>query len=145
MWRELALRFLPDAQFESGVDASDLDRAAKALGEALPDELRSLLLETNGIIGSNGLDVVWRLDRIIEDNRMFRTSSDFAELYLPFDGLLFFGDNGGGDQFAFVLRDNRRDIFVWDHETDSRCWIAGHLESYLTHALSAEDDWYRRD
>jgi hypothetical protein len=145
VWRELARRLLPDAQFESGVDPSDLDPAAEALGEALPDELRSLLLETNGIIGSNGLDVVWRLDRIIADNRMFRTSSDFAELYLPFEGLLFFGDSGGGDQFAFVLRDNRRDIFVWDHETDSRYWVAGYLQSYLTHALSAEEDWYRRD
>lgn len=71
--------------------------------------------------------------------------TDLAELYLPFDGLLFFGDNGGGDQFAFVLRDNRRDIFVWDHETDSRYWVAGHLESYVTHALPAEQDWYRND
>jgi hypothetical protein len=58
---------------------------------------------------------------------------------------LFFGDNGGGDQFAFVLRDDRRDIFVWNHETDSRHWVAGHLEDYLTHALPAGEDWYRKD
>jgi SMI1 / KNR4 family (SUKH-1) len=140
VWREMALRVYPDAQFESGVDPRDLDAAASALGEALPPDLGSLLMETNGIIGPDGLDVVWRLARIVEDNRTFRTSSDLAELYLPFDGLLFFGDNGGGDQFAFVLRDNRRDIFVWDHETDSRYWVAGHLENFLSHALSAQDD-----
>jgi hypothetical protein len=143
MWREMALRLLPDAEFGLGVEQSDIDTAASKLSETFPGELGSLLLETNGIIGSNGVDVVWRLDRIIEDNRTFRTSTDFAELYLPFDGLLFFGDNGGGDQFAFVLRDGRRDIFAWDHETDSRYWVAGSLESYLTHALPADEDWYR--
>jgi hypothetical protein len=141
----MAVNVLPDAGFESGIDPSDLDAAANTLGGALPGDLRSLLLETNGIVASYGQDVVWRLDRIIDDNRIFRTSSDFAELYLPFDGLLFFGDNGGGDQFAFVLRDNRRDIFVWDHETDSRYWVASDLESYLTHALPAAEDWYRDD
>jgi hypothetical protein len=141
----MALRLLPEAQVESGVAPSDLDAAARALGEVLPGDLSSLLMETNGIIGANELDVVWTLARIIEDNRIFRTSSDLSELYLPFDGLLFFGDNGGGDQFAFVLRDNRRDIFIWDHENDSRYWVAGHLESYLTNALPATDDWYRND
>jgi SMI1 / KNR4 family (SUKH-1) len=141
----MAQRLLANAQFESGADPADLDEAARALGEVLPGDLSSLLMETNGIVGAYGLDVVWGLTRIIEDNRTFRTSSDFAELYLPFDGLLFFGDNGGGDQFAFVLRDNRRDIFVWDHETDSRYRVAGHLENYLTHALSANEDWYRND
>jgi hypothetical protein len=25
----------------------------------------------------------------------------------------------------------RQDIFVWDHETDSRTWVAPRLEEYL--------------
>jgi hypothetical protein len=51
---------------------------------------------------------------------------------MPFDPLLFFADAGNGDQFAFVLRDRRKDVFVWDHETDSRKWVAPDLGSYLT-------------
>ncbi|MFC8033052.1 hypothetical protein ACFUVU_09590 [Streptomyces griseoincarnatus] len=41
---------------------------------------------------------------------------------MPFDSLLFFGDNGGGDQFALVVAQERDDVFVWDHETGSRMW-----------------------
>ncbi|MFC8130073.1 SMI1/KNR4 family protein [Streptomyces sp. NPDC057302] len=63
---------------------------------------------------------------------------------IDFDALLFFGDNGGGDQFAFVRTPERDDIFAWDHGTDSRKWIAPHLESFLRDALgSAGEDWYR--
>ena len=50
---------------------------------------------------------------------------------MPFDPLLFFADTGNGDQFAFVLTPPRDDIFVWDHETDSRTWAAGSLDQYL--------------
>ncbi len=47
---------------------------------------------------------------------------DFANLYMPFEAMLFFADAdaGNGDQFAFVIRDRPADVFVWDHETDSR-------------------------
>jgi len=34
-------------------------------------------------------------------------TSDFADLCLPFDPLLFFAATGNGDQLAFVLRDRR--------------------------------------
>jgi hypothetical protein len=35
MWREMALRLLPDAEFELGVDPSDIDTAASELSETL--------------------------------------------------------------------------------------------------------------
>nr|WP_329202312.1 MULTISPECIES: SMI1/KNR4 family protein [unclassified Streptomyces] len=67
-----------------------------------------------------------------------------SQLYMPFDALLFFGDNGGGDQFAFVQTPRRPDVFVWEHETDSRRWVAGDLRDYLGRSLAAGgDDWYR--
>lgn len=57
---------------------------------------------------------------------------------MPFDSLLFFGDAGNGDQFAYAVCDGeirRPDIFVWDHETDSRSRIARSLESYLERTI----------
>lgn len=43
-----------------------------------------------------------------------------------------FADVGNGDQFAFLLRDGRKDIFAWDHEDDSRTWVAPDLDKYVT-------------
>jgi len=52
---------------------------------------------------------------------------------MPFDCLLFFADAGNGDQFAFAIlngESRRDDIFVWNHEDDSRCWVALRLDTF---------------
>lgn len=92
------------------------------LGQPLPPQLAGLLRECNGVRGRYGLDVVWSAERIAKDNADFRSAQDFTELYMPFEPLMFFGDNGGGDQFAFVRTPQRDEVFVWDHETDSHTW-----------------------
>jgi len=65
------------------------------------------------------------VERIAADNVGFRSNADFRELYMPFDPLLFFADAGNGDQFAFPRTPPRDEVFVWDHEDDSRRWVAG--------------------
>ncbi|GAA1433685.1 hypothetical protein GCM10009601_56740 [Streptomyces thermospinosisporus] len=40
--------------------------------------------------------------------------------------------------------DHRPDVFVWDHETDSRLWTAPDLKTYLHHALTGDDHWWCR-
>ncbi|TDC40846.1 SMI1/KNR4 family protein [Actinomadura sp. KC345] len=143
MWREAASRAYADAEFDAGVDAAALTAAEKRLGRPLPSELTGLLQETDGIVGHHGVDVVWPLEQIVEQNLCFWSDDAFADLYMPFDALLFFGDNGGGDQFAFVRTPPRPDVFVWDHEDDSRSWAARNLLDYLTRSLGRGDDWYR--
>ncbi|MEU4119519.1 SMI1/KNR4 family protein [Kitasatospora sp. NPDC028055] len=121
-----------------------LDDAERRLGFGLPGELRELLLESDGIVGHTSVDTVWPVERIVEQNLLFRSNRSFAELYMPFDALLFFGDNGGGDRFAFVRTPQRPDVFVWEHETDSRRWVAGGLRDYLGRSLArGGDDWYQ--
>lgn len=93
--------------------------------------LVEVLLESDGITGEHGLGLVWPLRRIVADNLVFRTSPDFRNLYMPFDPLLFFADGGNGDQFALLWTLERDDVFVWDHETDSRTWVAPTIEQYL--------------
>uniref|UniRef100_A0AAU2JRR6 SMI1/KNR4 family protein n=1 Tax=Streptomyces sp. NBC_00049 TaxID=2903617 RepID=A0AAU2JRR6_9ACTN len=144
MWKEVASRALAAAEFRPPVGTAALVEAERRLGCGLPAELLSLLRETDGVVGEYGTDVVWPLGQIVEQNLSFWSASSFAELYMPFDALLFFGDNGGGDQFAFVRTPRRPDIFVWEHEDDSRRWVARDLRDYLGRSLAdGGDDWYR--
>ena len=130
-----------DLTFKAPATDAEIDQINVELGIQPPDELRSLLAESNGVDGEYGLGLLWDVDRIIEENRRFRTTSDFEELYMPFDCLLFFGDAGNGDQFAFpVLKGSvrRPDIFVWNHEDDSRSWAAPSLQTYFDWWLSGK-------
>ncbi|MBL1097869.1 SMI1/KNR4 family protein [Streptomyces coffeae] len=144
MWKEVAGQAFPEAEFNSPVDATRVAAAEQRLKYSLPSELVSLLQETDGIVGRYGVETVWPLERIVEDNLRFWSDSALADLYMPFEPLLFFGDNGDGDQYAFVRRPSRADIFVWEHEDDSRCWVARDLQDYLGRSLAAEGDcWHQ--
>jgi len=115
---------------------SAVEQASRELAAAIPDELASLLSETNGVADRYGAGLIWPIERIVEDNQRFRTS--FGDIYMSFDSLLFFADAGNGDQFAFSITTAsvRDDVFVWDHESDSRRWYAGSLAQYLEWWLS---------
>jgi hypothetical protein len=134
MWRETIQKLTKDATFHPCVNADVIQRAEAALGVAFPEELVAVLSETNGVDGEYGLGLIWPIERIESDNAAFRKNTDFAELYMPFDHLLFFADAGNGDQFAFAIRNGvirSADIFVWNHENDSRTWGASTLKQYL--------------
>jgi hypothetical protein len=134
VWRELIQSLCTDCKFNEPTSQSRLDVAKETLGIDLPLELYALLLESDGVCGEYGLGLIWPLERIEADNNAFRANVDFRHLYMPFDHLLFFADAGNGDQFAFAINDKvirRPDIFAWDHENDSRIWVAPSLQKYL--------------
>jgi hypothetical protein len=143
VWREITLGFANVELYEPATEEA-LVLIEERLGQSVPSPLRSLLAETDGINAEYGVEVVWSAERILSENASLRSNDQLRNLYMPFDPLLFFGDNGGGDQFAFVRIPERDDVFVWDHETDSRKWISPSLESFLRSALgSGGEDWYR--
>lgn len=145
MWRELVLRTGATAEVLDPAQPSAIDAIEERLGQSVPDALRALLLEANGIVDEYGTDVIWSAERIAEENQVFRSSSAYADLYIPFSSLMFFGDNGGGDQFGFVRSPDRSDVFVWDHETDDRRLVANSLEQYLVACLESDgEDWHRQ-
>jgi hypothetical protein len=131
MWTEKISGLLPEVAFREPAEAEALAACEEALGHELPGAIKELLLESDGVQGAWSLDVIWPVERIRADNLFFRSDADFAELYMPFEPLIFFGDDGGGDQFAFVRRGGRVDVFRWNHEDDSRKWVANNLEDYL--------------
>src|SRR5262245_45741175 len=131
MWRERIAGWTDQATFQQGASDAASRACEAAVDQRLPRDLVDLLQDSNGVEGQYGLGLVWPVERIQADNVRFRTDATIASLYMPFEPLLFFADAGNGDQFAFVMRDRPADVFVWDHETDSRTWIAPSLASYL--------------
>lgn len=144
MWKDMIEKLYADAEFEAPASDYDLDQAEVLLDQAVPQELRDLLATTNGVRADWGSGLVWSVEEIIEQNTEFRHNAEFAELYASFDQLLFFADNGGGDQFAYLGSGQTLEVHVWDHETDERKPVASSLADYLRRRAAAdEDDWYR--
>ena len=134
MWKELAKQHSSAVVVRPGASQSAIDLAERAIGVSFPHDLRSCLLESDGIDGEYGLGLVWSLERIVRENQSFRGNAEFRELYMPFDCLLFFADAGNGDHFGFPIlagEIRRADVFAWNHENDSRSWVAPSLSKYL--------------
>jgi hypothetical protein len=134
MWKEYVAQVTDAATFSAPATAHRRSEVETSLGVMFPHDLRELLRETNGVVGEYDLGLVWDVDRIESDNLNFRSNADFAQIYMPFEPLLFFGDAGNGDQFAYVILSGvvrRQDIFVWNHEEDSRSWVAPSLREYF--------------
>lgn len=131
MWRALIRSLTDDYTCHDPATPDEIAACERVLGSPLPTELAELLSEANGIDDGYGGGVVWPVDRIAEENHYFRTNEDFAGLYMPFDPLLFFGDAGNGDHFAFGIVDGLDSVFAWDHECDSRIRVAPGLRRYL--------------
>ncbi|WP_226358050.1 MULTISPECIES: SMI1/KNR4 family protein [unclassified Pseudonocardia] len=144
MWIELAQRLFDVVEPARPASPDDVDAIGTELGHEVPPDLRALLLETDGLHGRHGAALVHPARQIVDDNLALRRDPGLAELYLPFDQLIFFADNGGGDLFGFPALPNRPEVVVWDHETDSRHRVAGSLRDYLIRRAGGDgDDWYR--
>lgn len=120
------------------LDQSLVDLKVQLRLNELPEELEELFRQTNGINenlnGEKIGELIWTVERVIEENKEYRSYPDFKELYMSFEQLLFFSDAGNGDLFGFVTlngRFDRFDIFVWNHENDSRNWCAPNLTKFI--------------
>ena len=137
MWREQIERVCSKCTFAPPASEQSLNDIEAALGVALPSELRAFLLESNGVSDKCG-DGVLSAEQITAHNLEMR---DIAEddLYMSFDSLLCFASVGNGDLFFFPIQGNGKvnnpDIFLWNHEDDSRQWAANDLEQFV-------EKWY---
>ena len=48
-----------------------------ALGVALPTDLKELLSESNGVLDGYQYGVIWPAEKIVSENRVYRTYPDF--------------------------------------------------------------------
>ncbi|MER5668997.1 SMI1/KNR4 family protein [Streptomyces mirabilis] len=131
MWTELVTALPGPTAFQPAASEVSLRRCATVLRHPLPEDLAALLRESNGIEGEYGAGLIWPAERIASENLTMREDAELATLYMPFDPLLFFADAGNGDLFALLPTIRRPDVFVWNHEDDSRTWVAPNLAKYL--------------
>jgi hypothetical protein len=133
-WRKFVQSITSEFTFHPPASVEDIEKAESSLDVTFPDTLKTLLQGSDGIEGSYGLGLIWNVQRIADDNLFFRQFSEYKDLYMPFDHLLFIADAGNGDQFAFPVLNGKiqkRDIYVWNHVEDSRQWVAPSLDLYL--------------
>ena len=132
-WRELIARLEPAAEFSSPVSEARLATAEVQLAIKFPAQIRSLLAETDGVLGAYGLGLVWPLDRIVSDNSEFRHHLAFRD-YMSVDSMLFFGDGGDGEKFAHpITREGQvlGRVFVWNPIDDTRILVAESVRDYI--------------
>jgi hypothetical protein len=121
-WQELAdaaeLRLVrPRPAEETVVDTE------RALGSSLSRSLRDLYAHCDGLIDEWGYEYVLPIIELGQRNREFRT--ELGELYLSFNDLTLFGQMGNGDMlFQPAVPKGNENVFLWDHEDDSRTWYA---------------------
>ncbi|HHY2675926.1 SMI1/KNR4 family protein [Bacillus toyonensis] len=133
MWKNIIRSISLNLCMKNPATKDELADIQKWLHVELPNELYQLLQETNGIEGEYG-DFIWSASKIKTENMNMRNIVDFKDLYMPFDCLLFFADGGNGDLFGYSILNGmvqRDDIYVWNHENDSRTWIAPSLKPFM--------------
>ena len=112
----------------------------------MPDDLKALLLETDGVARQLG-EEIYTVAKIKSENRLMRETPNFRELYWPFDEMLIFADNKGGDLYAFkALAGNAENwsfcVYGWNHEDDSRVCVAGSLEQFIERWFNSELEFW---
>ena len=135
-WRKWLPTLHEEVELREPASEETVKAAEDALAVKFIDALRSLLVSTNGVVGPYSYWLVWPAEKIVSENREYRTSPHLKGLYMPFDHLLFIGEVGNGDLFAYPIMSDgnaryKNDIFRWDHEMDNRSWVANNLEQYL--------------
>jgi hypothetical protein len=128
--------------FHPSASLQEIKKCEKRLAVVFPSELKSLLLQTNGISESlntakgeiNSGYFVLSVERILETNQSQRAQ----DYIMPLDCLLFFAEDGIGDYFGFAVAKSKvldSRIYFWDHEDDSRRSIAPTLKYFIENWL----------
>ncbi len=137
-WQELVQGIDPKCTFGLPATEEVLAEVEDALGVAVPEALLGLWRECNGIAKEYGVGI-WSAEETIRENLELRSYPEQNDLYMPFDPLFCFAWAGNGDLFFFPVQAggiHNKDVFLWNHENDSRLWVANDLEQFT-------DKWLR--
>jgi len=129
-----------DCKYGPPASAETIASAEKTLGCPIPGELKDLYHQADGIWAHHGTSLVMPIREALKENERLRHSPLFRHLYMPFDNMLVFGGTGNGDLLFFRVHIDgsvASDVFIWDHESDSRSFFADSLKDlFLRHATN---------
>ena len=134
MWKDYIRSVTKGYDYKKPATKTEIGQINQKLNVELPNDLLELFNETNGVFDEFDYPLIWATDQIVKENLFFRNFVDYKDIYMPFDHLLFFSNAGNGDLFGYPVLNGviqRDDIFVWDHETDSRKMIASSLKDFI--------------
>lgn len=134
MWRDYLSSISNECTFKVPATEAEKSLVTTELNVVLPSSLASLYNETNGVYGNYGISYIWPIELLVKENLFFWTLHEHRDFIKPLDTFLFFSDAGNGDLFGFSIIDGsiqNEDIYVWNHEDDSRRAIASTLEEFI--------------
>jgi SMI1-KNR4 cell-wall len=132
-WKELASKCIDTPRFRKPVTAETVSKAESVLGRSLPKELISIYHETDGIFDATGANIVSSLSDMVDDN-LDLWGKGYEDVYMSLTSLFAFGGPGNGDRFFIPITPNgnyRRGVYLWNHENDSRTWLANGIKDFL--------------
>ncbi|WP_057762074.1 SMI1/KNR4 family protein [Cytobacillus praedii] len=141
MWKNYIETISKDYHFKAPATNAQITLIKQQLNVELPRKLLELFNETNGVFDKYDCPLIWSTEQIVKDNLFYRNFEEYKDCYMPFDHLLFFSDAGNGDLFGFSILNGsiqKDDIFVWNHEDDSRSWIASSLDAFIKGWITGE-------
>lgn len=143
-WQDFVQNLTETCEFFPSVTEEDIKEVEISLKVNLPNDLRTLLLETNGIYDTHAkIHLIWTLEEIARMNLLLRTQATYAKSYMPLNHLLFFANMGIDDiLLAFPIAASgdakNKDIIAWYPIEDSRPVIAFSLKHYLQSWISGK-------
>jgi hypothetical protein len=133
-----------EPKFYAAASAGAIADGEGRLDARLPASIRSLLLETDGVMEVMAIDggelfdsgwLLWTVAEIVEQNLFYRVASEDGTYERDFRQLVFFADAGAdGILFAFPVMDDRLCapcVVAWHPIMDELDELAPSLEGFL--------------
>jgi hypothetical protein len=118
MWRELSQSLYPNCTFFAPSSVQQIEEAQAALSVVIPSELKSLLLESDGIVDEWKQGPILPAAKIKDLNLDFR--SKLGHIYPAFYSRLFIAKGAGGDLWGYKVNADSTvsapNIYEWEHE-----------------------------
>lgn len=141
MWRAYLRNISNECQFTSPATETEILSIRKELYIDVPNKLARIYNETNGVFGNYGIPFIWPTEQLVRENLFFWSIHEHQDSMKPLDTFLFFSDAGNGDLFGYLIENGTiqsEDIYVWNHEDDSRRVIAPSIEVFLEGWITGE-------
>ncbi len=144
MFRELLNGFLTNhstAELQPPCCEAEIEKAEKYVGFTFPEELKSLLRETNGdhwlLLSSDEI-----INHTKTNREIYPAYLDEDEFEEKINRFIYFATNGCGDYYCYrVLSDDSTDtyaIYIWEHELFEVRKVADNISQLITKYYSDE-------